>query len=42
MLEPDQDKRPDIYQVSCISFQLLNRDNPVVNLHVSWSLNKMI
>ncbi|XP_018320523.1 AP2-associated protein kinase 1 [Agrilus planipennis] len=33
MLEPDCDKRPDIYQVSSISFQLLGRDNPVQNLH---------
>ncbi|CAG9824548.1 unnamed protein product [Phaedon cochleariae] len=32
MLEPDTDKRPDIYQVSCIAFQLHGRDNPVKNL----------
>nr|XP_023024483.1 uncharacterized protein LOC111512577 [Leptinotarsa decemlineata] len=32
MLEPDPDKRPDIYQVSCIAFQLIGRENPVKNL----------
>ncbi|XP_050316221.1 BMP-2-inducible protein kinase isoform X1 [Anthonomus grandis grandis] len=32
MLEPDPDKRPDIYQVSCIAFQLLGKPNPVKNL----------
>ncbi|XP_018577181.1 AP2-associated protein kinase 1 [Anoplophora glabripennis] len=32
MLEPDPDQRPDIYQVSCIAFQLLGKDNPVKNL----------
>ncbi|CAH1998947.1 unnamed protein product [Acanthoscelides obtectus] len=32
MLEPDPDIRPDVYQVSCIAFQLLGRENPVKNL----------
>ncbi|XP_044758808.1 AP2-associated protein kinase 1 [Coccinella septempunctata] len=32
MLEPDPDKRPDIYQVSSIAFRLYNKDNPVKNL----------
>nr|CAI5855553.1 unnamed protein product [Callosobruchus analis] len=32
MLEPDPDIRPDIYQVSCVAFQLLGRENPVKNL----------
>ncbi|XP_060520244.1 uncharacterized protein LOC132698277 [Cylas formicarius] len=32
MLEPDPDKRPDIYQVSCVAFQLLGKENPVKNL----------
>ncbi|KAL3285274.1 hypothetical protein HHI36_019384 [Cryptolaemus montrouzieri] len=32
MLEPDSDKRPDIYQVSSIAFKLCNKDNPVKNL----------
>lgn len=32
MLEPDPDKRPDIYQVSSIAFKLCNKDNPVKNL----------
>ncbi|XP_076264349.1 numb-associated kinase [Rhynchophorus ferrugineus] len=32
MLEPEPDKRPDIYQVSCVAFQLLGKQNPVKNL----------
>ncbi|KAJ8959476.1 hypothetical protein NQ318_022173 [Aromia moschata] len=32
MLEPDPDQRPDIYQVSCVAFMLLGRENPVKNL----------
>lgn len=36
MLEPDPDQRPDIYQVSCIAFQLLGKENPVKNLMVSY------
>lgn len=36
MLEPDPQKRPDIYQVSCIAFSLLGKDSPVQNLHVSF------
>ncbi|XP_049819668.1 AP2-associated protein kinase 1 isoform X2 [Aethina tumida] len=32
MLEPDPEKRPDIYQVSTIAFQLLGKQNPVKNL----------
>lgn len=35
MLEPDPDQRPDIYQVSCIAFQLLGKENPIKNLMVS-------
>lgn len=35
MLEPDPDKRPDIYQVSSVAFSLLGRENPVQNLLVS-------
>lgn len=35
MLETDPDQRPDIYQVSCIAFQLLGKENPVKNLMVS-------
>ncbi|XP_074605207.1 uncharacterized protein LOC141858380 [Brevipalpus obovatus] len=31
MLEPDPDKRPDIYQVSSIAFKLASRDCPVDN-----------
>ncbi|XP_055681409.1 uncharacterized protein LOC129788942 [Lutzomyia longipalpis] len=33
MLEPDMEKRPNIYQVSQIAFTLAGRDNPVQNLH---------
>ncbi|XP_035234321.1 AP2-associated protein kinase 1-like isoform X5 [Anguilla anguilla] len=35
MLEPDPDKRPDIYQVSYFSFKLARRDCPVQNVHNS-------
>lgn len=34
MLEPDPDLRPDIYQVSCIAFDLLGRPNPIKNFKV--------
>ncbi|CAB3388355.1 Hypothetical predicted protein, partial [Cloeon dipterum] len=33
MLESDQDKRPDIYQVAYIAFLLLGKDCPVQNLN---------
>ncbi|KAM9392673.1 BMP-2-inducible protein kinase isoform 2-T2 [Pholidichthys leucotaenia] len=32
MLEPDQEKRPDIYQVSYFAFRLAGKDCPVPNL----------
>uniref|UniRef100_A0A671XHY5 BMP2 inducible kinase n=1 Tax=Sparus aurata TaxID=8175 RepID=A0A671XHY5_SPAAU len=32
MLEPDQEKRPDIYQVSYFAFKLAGKDCPVQNL----------
>ncbi|XP_029018377.1 BMP-2-inducible protein kinase isoform X2 [Betta splendens] len=32
MLEPDQEKRPDIYQVSYLAFKLAGKDCPVPNL----------
>lgn len=35
MLEPDLEKRPDIYQVSHFAFKIAGRDNPVPNLCVS-------
>ena len=35
MLEPDPDKRPDIFQVSFVAFSLIGKDCPVQNLHVS-------
>lgn len=35
MLEPDPDKRPDIYQVSYFAFKLGRRDCPVHNVKVS-------
>lgn len=34
MLEPDPDKRPDIYQVSFFSFKLLKKECPVPNVQV--------
>lgn len=34
MLDPEQDLRPNIYQVSEIAFRLLGKENPVTNLHV--------
>lgn len=42
MLEPDPDRRPDIYQVSCVAFQLLGKENPVKNLMVGLSLFLML
>lgn len=38
MLEPDPDKRPDIYQVSYFAFKLAQRTCPVQNVKVSLSL----
>ncbi|XP_012772799.2 AP2-associated protein kinase 1 isoform X6 [Maylandia zebra] len=35
MLEPDPEKRPDIYQVSYFAFKLARRECPVPNLHNS-------
>ncbi|XP_056138299.1 AP2-associated protein kinase 1-like [Lampris incognitus] len=35
MLEPDPDKRPDIYQVSYFAFKLARRECPVQNAHNS-------
>uniref|UniRef100_A0A3B4V6T3 non-specific serine/threonine protein kinase n=1 Tax=Seriola dumerili TaxID=41447 RepID=A0A3B4V6T3_SERDU len=35
MLEPDQEKRPDIYQVSYFAFKLAGKDCPVPNLFSS-------
>ncbi|KAM4749703.1 AP2-associated protein kinase 1 [Rhinophrynus dorsalis] len=35
MLEPDPDKRPDIYQVSYFAFKLVKRECPVQNVHDS-------
>ncbi|XP_072004970.1 AP2-associated protein kinase 1 isoform X9 [Engystomops pustulosus] len=35
MLEPDPDKRPDIYQVSYFAFKLAKRECPVSNVHDS-------
>lgn len=32
MLEPDQNKRPDIWQVCEIAFQLQSKPNPVINI----------
>lgn len=38
MLEPDPDKRPDIYQVSYFAFKLAQRTCPVQNVKVSVNL----
>lgn len=38
MLNPDPEKRPDIYQVASLAFALAGRDNPVQNLNVSAAL----
>ncbi|XP_049765683.1 uncharacterized protein LOC126095047 isoform X1 [Schistocerca cancellata] len=35
MLEPDQEQRPDIFQVSYVAFALQGKDCPVLNLHKS-------
>ena len=35
MLEPDPDRRPDVYQVSYVAFKMTHRDTPIVNLHNS-------
>ena len=35
MLEIDQEKRPDIYQVSALAFGMAGSETPVANLHVS-------
>lgn len=35
MLEPDPEKRPDIYQISYFAFKMAGRECPVPNLHVS-------
>uniref|UniRef100_A0A3Q4AFW0 non-specific serine/threonine protein kinase n=1 Tax=Mola mola TaxID=94237 RepID=A0A3Q4AFW0_MOLML len=35
MLEPDPDKRPDIYQISYIAFEMVRRECPVPNVHNS-------
>ena len=36
MLEVDPEKRPDIFQVSCIAFRLARKDCPVPNMNVSY------
>lgn len=36
MLEPDQEKRPSIFQVCEVTFRLMGKENPVNNLHVSF------
>ena len=39
MLEVDPDKRPDIFQVSCIAFKLRGMDCPIPNKFVSKPLD---
>ncbi|XP_047236973.1 AP2-associated protein kinase 1-like isoform X6 [Girardinichthys multiradiatus] len=41
MLEPDPDKRPDIYQVSYFAFKLAQHECPVPNLHNSQIPSKL-
>lgn len=41
MLEPDPDKRPDIYQVSYFAFKLARQECPVPNLHNSQIPSKL-
>ena len=38
MLEKDPSKRPDIFQVCYVAFQLLGKENPVPNMNVSMLL----
>ena len=40
MLEVDPEKRPDIFQVSCIAFRLARKDCPVPNMNVSMLFTK--
>lgn len=35
MLEPDQERRPDIFQVSFFAFKLAKKDCPISNINVS-------
>ncbi|XP_037886320.1 AP2-associated protein kinase 1 isoform X3 [Glossina fuscipes] len=39
MLEPDMEKRPNIWQVAEVAFHLNNKENPVQNLHKSSPVN---
>lgn len=39
MLEPDPDKRPDIYQVSSVAFKLADKECPVKNINKSMEPN---
>ena len=41
MLEVDPEKRPDIFQVSCIAFRLARKDCPVPNMNVSRLFTKL-
>lgn len=38
MLEPNQELRPNVWQVCDIAFRLQSKENPVPNIHVSWHL----
>lgn len=42
MLEPDQEKRPDIYQVSYFAFRLTGKECPVPNLFVSSTHRELV
>lgn len=42
MLEPDPDRRPDIYQVSYFAFRMARRECLVPNVHVSNDGKKLV
>lgn len=42
MLEPDPEKRPDIFQVSFVAFSLQGKECPVQNLYVSYFTKKIL
>lgn len=42
MLEPDPEKRPDIFQVSFVAFSLQGKECPVQNLYVSYFTKEIL
>lgn len=41
MLQVDVDARPNIFQVSELAFRIAGKENPVLNLHVSYYYIKL-